>query len=236
METENQFTTTVQYRLIILISATGIALSVYDEANSLISTKKMEFGSPVPTSDEIIGLLSADSQINSSNVRVIVESDNYSFVPDAIFRPADAQILLGFEHKPEKSEKLLYSSVIAWSCVNVFSIQSAIYTALIKLFPNIEVEHHLSYVLTDKAIPQVADNLYIWVRNKKLDVVVFSNRELKLVNTYPYAAPEDFTYHTLNVIEQLALNINTCKVTLLNAEKRMELKAVLEKYVLVDSL
>jgi len=236
METENQFTTTVQYRLIILISATGIALSVYDEANSLISTKKMEFASPVPTSDEIIGLLSADSQINSSNVRVIVESDNYSFVPAAIFRPADASILLGFEHKPEKSEQLLYSSVIAWSCVNVFSIRSAIYTALIKLFPNTEVEHHLSYVLTDKVIPQNGNNLYIWVRNKKIDVVVLSNGELKLVNTYPYATPEDFTYHTLNVIEQLALNINTCKVTLLNAEKRMELKAVLEKYVVVDSL
>jgi hypothetical protein len=234
METENQFTTTVQYRLIILISTIGIALSVYDEANSLVSTKKMKFGSPVPTSEEIIRLLSSDSQMNFSNVRVIVESDNYSFVPDAIFRPADAQILLGFEHKPEKSEQLLFSSVIAWNCVNVFSIESAIYTALIKLFPNTEVEHHLSYVLTDKVIPQVVDNLYIWVRNKKMDVVVLSNGELKLVNSYLYATPEDVTYHTLNVIEQLALNVDTCKVTLLNTEKRTELKVVLEKYVSVS--
>jgi len=234
METENQQTNTVQYRLIMLISTTGIALSVYDETGSLISTKKMEFGSPVPTSDEIIGLLSADSKMNLSHVRLIVESDNYSFVPEAIFRPADATILLGFEHKPEKTEQLLYSSVVAWSCVNVFSILSTLYAALGRLFPNTEIEHHLSYVLTDKVIPQTGNNLYIWVRNKKLDVVVLCNGELKLVNSYPYATPEDFTYHTLNVIEQLALNVDTCRITLLNAEKRTELKAVLEKYVIVS--
>jgi len=63
---------------------------------------------------------------------------------------------------------------------------------------------------------------------------VLCNGELKLVNSYPYATPEDFTYHTLNVIEQLALNVDTCRITLLNAEKRTELKAVLEKYVIVS--
>lgn len=234
METENQFTTTVQYRLIILIGTTDIDLSVYDEANALISTKKLEFSSAVPGTDEIIRLLSSDSQMNFSTVRVIVVSDIYSFVPEAIFRPADAAVMLSFEHKPDKSQKLLYSSIVAWSCVNVFSIQLAIFTALNQLFPGTEVEHHLSYVLTDKVVPQSGNRLYIWVQSKKLDMVVISNGKLKLVNSFPYTTSEDFTYHTLNVIEQLALNVDSCAVTLLNAEKRMEVKAVLEKYVIVN--
>jgi hypothetical protein len=234
METANQFTTTVQYRLIILISSESIALSVYDSGNSLISTKKMEFSSPAPDLNEIKQLLSTDSQMNFEQVRIIAETDHFSLIPAAIFRPADASVLLNFGRKPEKAEHLLYSSVVAWDCVNVFSIREAVYAAFSQLFPTTEIEHHISYMLTDKIVPESGNKLYVWVRSKKLDVVVVCDGALMLANSYPYATPEDFCYHTLNVIEQLGLNVDVCRVILLNAEKRADLKEVLGKYVTVS--
>jgi hypothetical protein len=236
MDNDNPHLNKVQYSLIILISEMCISLSIYDDASSLVSTKRMEFSSSAPDSDEIAKLLNEAAQINYSHIRLIAESDNYSFVPITIFRAEDAQSLLNFVPKPDKIEWISYNTILAWSCVNVFSLRPAVHNALKRLFPHAEIEHHLSYMLTDKVRLQTGNKLYIWIRAKALDVISLENGKLKLVNSYPYSSAEDFAYHTLNVIENLALDVDKCNVTLLNSEKREGVKEVLEKYVIVNSL
>ena len=89
----------------------------------------------------------------------------------------------------------------------------------------------MSYFLTDKIKLRSETSVQIWVRPKVMDVVVIGGGNLQLINSFTYNTPEDFTYYTLNIFEQLSLDIESCKVKLYNTDGNYELQKLVQKYV-----
>lgn len=223
-----------QYSLSIRINSNGFSLTVTDESNTLLSSKKVPTILTTLPAEEINRLISGEIQLNYKNIRLIYESDNYLFVPSAIFRSNEADCYLNFQQKPDKNEIILYNTMAAWDIVNVFSIPATIQTAVNQLFPNTVIEQHLSHFLIEKVRNNHESAIYIWVRSKIMDVIVLKNGKLQLLNSFTYQTPEDFTYHTLNIAEQLSLSIEKCKVFLYSNEKKPELAKLLENYISVE--
>jgi hypothetical protein len=138
---------------------------------------------------------------------------------------------LHLENLIDKKDCIISNKITAWDTVNIFSLPINLKDALSQLFENITIEHHLSYFLTDKVKQRNETALYVWVRSKIMDVVVIINGNLHLINSYSYNTPEDFTYYTLNIFDQLSLDTDFCKVKLFNTEGSNELKKMIEKYV-----
>ncbi len=235
MELDTDSAINNQYGLSIRFNSDGFSLSIVDESKILLSTKSVSATIASLSSDDIITLVNKEININYSAVNLIYESDNYLFIPAPIFRSHEASDYLNLQQKIAKNEIALYNSLPIWDTVNVFTIPKALPTALNQLFPNTIIEHHISYFLTDKIKTQHENLLFIWTRPKMMDIVVFKNSRLQLLNSYAYQTAEDFTYHTLNVIDQLSVNAEKCKVKLFNAEKKPELKKTLEIYLAVNA-
>lgn len=220
-----------QYQLTIRLNPEGINISVFDESNELLSSKKVTTSLFSLSSDEIIRLINPETQLNYSSVSFICESDNYTFIPAPLFRKEEAADMLHFQSKPSKNDQNMLNRIPMWDTVNVFSIPKTVHTALKQLFPDAVIEHHLSYFLTECVKPQPENCVYIEVRSGMMDVVVICNGGIQLINSYSYNTPEDFTYYVLNLFDKLPLDTDNCSVVLFNSDKKPELQKTLELYL-----
>ncbi|MEI8085410.1 MAG: DUF3822 family protein [Paludibacter sp.] len=222
-----------QYSLSIRFNLDGFYLSVLDISNTLISAKKVSIPIYSTPKAEIAKIIEreADGLLDYQNIRLICELDGYIFVPNALFEKENEADYFLFEHKLDKNDCIISNNISSWETVNVFTIPISLKEALNQLFPNSIIEHHLSYFLTDKIKSRNEESVQIWVKSKIMDVVVITGGNLQLINSFSFNTPEDFTYYTLNIFEQLSLDIESCKVKLYNTEGNNELQRLLQKYV-----
>ncbi|MDR3654077.1 MAG: DUF3822 family protein [Paludibacter sp.] len=235
MEQNTTSTNNNLYSLSIRISSDGFSLSVFDESKLLLTFKKINISFGKLSIIEIVEIIKKETQLYYRNINLIYESDIYAIIPDSIFKPENASDFLYLQHEPVKNDQIISNSIPTWGVVNTFTIPDSIQNALHQVFPYTTIQHHLSFFLTDNIKMQSADCLYIWTRHKMMDIVVIKNGKLQLINSFSYQTPEDFAYFTLNVFEQLMLDIENCKVYLFNAETKTNIKKTLEEYLSVIS-
>jgi len=222
-----------QYSLSIRFSSDGFSLSIFDEFNSFLSTKKISVLLFSLSEEEIIQLIlqEPETQVSYRKIRLICESDVYTFVPVLVFKQEEARDLLCFQHKLDKKEVVLYNKLPKWEVVNIFSIPMVLYAALLRLYPDTPLEHQVSHFLTDYVNVRSESTVHLWVEPKRMDVVVIKNGNVALINSYTYQTPEDFTFYTLSLFEQLSLDSETCMIRLFNVDKKNQLQHYLQKYV-----
>lgn len=221
------------YNLSIRICLDGFSLYVYDQSKVLISFKNVAALLFSLSSEEIFKLLTEETLLNYKSVRLICESENYTFIPTLFFKSEEAIDYIQFQAKLPKSDQVIINRIPAWDTVNVFSIPKTLFSAITHVYPNAIIEHHISYFLSEWVKLQTDSIVYNWVRSNIMDIVVISNGALKLINSYKFITSEDFTYHTLDLYDKLSLDIENCKVVLFNTDKKPELQKTLEKYVTV---
>lgn len=223
------------YNLSIRMHSDGFSLSVVEDSGLLLSGKEVKTSLfSLPTS-EIAKILLAETEINYNKIKFICETDNYLFVPTTLFDANESSHYLSFQHKIHKNESILFNSIPAWDTVNVFSIPTHLKNAINSLFPDAVIEHQMSWLLSERVKMTQDDTINIWIRNKSMDLIVMKSGKLHLLNSFTQQAPEDMTYHTLNVIEQLSLDVENCKVFLHNADKSPDFEKLLSKYLQVMS-
>lgn len=222
-----------QYSLSIRFSSDGFSLLIYDELKRLLIAKKIPADLTSISYEDIIELLLEDVEtiLNIKKIRLIYESDTYAFVPASIFTTEHATDFLFFQDKLNKSDKISFNKLPNWGTVDVFAVPGVLIDAMAHLFPRLEIEHHLSWFLSEKIKSTGESCVQIWVRPKLMDVVVLTNGNIVLINSYDYSTPEDFTYFTLSIFQQLALNKEEYPVKLYNSDTCTELKQHLQKYL-----
>lgn len=223
------------YRLYLRMASDGFSLSVFDQANTLLSAKKVSAALYSLSLEELITLIETETTLNYQHIYIIVESELYTIIPDAIFRIDEATDFLQLEHKPTKTDSILFNKIPSMGIVNVFAIPGTLHNALTHLFPGEVIEHQISWFIADKVKIRNESCVYAWVRNKTFDVVAVKDGNLQLINSFSYLTPEDFSYFTLNIFDKLSLDIQECPVYLFNAGNKPELAKTLEKYALVKS-
>ncbi len=232
MEPTSDFTHSNQYSLSIRFSSDGFSLYVYDISNKPVSLKKTPLSLFSAREEEIIKLLSEQPEINLNfkKIRVIFDTEKYSVVPTSIYEEKNASDFLYMEHTADNSEILLANDILPWESTIIFTIPIKLRNAIKHFYPIVEIESHMSYFLTDIVRLQNENSIQIWVRAKQMDVVVLTSCNIKLINSYSYNTSEDFTYYTLSILEQLALDPHSCRVLLFNSTKKPELQRDILKY------
>ncbi len=113
----------------------------------------------------------------------------------------------------------------------MFAIPYALHGALTHLFSQTEIEHHLSWFITDKLSEQPKTGIDVWVRSNIMDVMAFKTGNILLINSFNYHTPEDFAYHFLHVMEQLEIDTEKSTFRLFNDKQKPELRKLMQKYI-----
>jgi hypothetical protein len=219
------------YILSIRISSDGFSLSVNEKTGLLLSTKNVAASVFSLSADDLIKILSNETQLNYEQIRIICESDTYIFIPTALFKPEEATDYINFQHKIPKNERIIVNKIPTWDTVNIFTLPANLVQAIQHVFPLLTIQHQMSHLLEDSVKPQPDNVLHIYIRSTMLDVIALKDGKPVLLNSFSYQTTEDFSYHALNVVEQLSLDMDKCKVYLYNVDKKPELAKVLGTYV-----
>lgn len=222
-----------QYSLSIRFSSDGFSLSVGDENDNRISTKRIPTSLFSLSAKDIGALLEKQEEIKYvyRNIRLVCEHDHYTLVPKVIFSPAEAVDMLYFQKTPDKNEHVLYNNVPSWDAVNIFSVPVELFKALSVAFPETSLEHHVCHLLNKQIKSRGGNSLHICVRAKTMDVAVIATGNLLLVNSFGFNTPEDLVYYTLSIFDQLSVDTEDCEVYLYNQAKQPEHVSNLRKYL-----
>lgn len=221
------------YSLSILFSADGFSFTIFDEFNYPLSTRKI-YASMTSLSSEQIGEVLKQQEelnVNYTTVQLICESDLYTVIPSAFFRPEEAKNYLQFQHELPTYETVIYNEIAECSVVSIFSIPKALKAALEMSYPTLQPQHQLSSILGLKTQMEAPLMMHVWMRFKKLDIVLFNNANLQLANCYPYNSPEDAVYYILNVFDKLQLDAQSCDLSISNLSMCPELEPLMKSYV-----
>jgi hypothetical protein len=233
MENIPDFIHNNKYSLSIRFSSDGFSLCIYDESTKILSGKNIPASFQSLNEDTIYGIITkeVETQLDFQNIRIICESDIYTLIPTAFFKPETATYFLHFEHTANKNETIFHNHLPAWGSTLITSLPSNLHNAIKKAYPNIPIEHHLTSFLTDNIQTLPESNISVWVRPKMLDVAVIKGRKIALLNSFSFNTPEDFTFHILNIFEHLALNTETCNVIIYNTDKNSKTIGLLQNYM-----
>lgn len=104
-----------------------------------------------------------------------------------------------------------------------------------RTFPTATVTHRLcpllSYLIT-KDHEMGAPGMYVNVRDNRIDVVYFSERGLRAVNTYDTPTPEDMLYYIMAVAKGCNMDINNDEMVICgDAAEAERLQASIRKYL-----
>ncbi|MDD3322512.1 MAG: DUF3822 family protein [Paludibacter sp.] len=233
MENTFEFIHNNQYSLSIRFYSDGFSFYAYDESAKLLSKKNILVSILSANENAIYQLVNSEieSQLAFKNIRLICESEKYTLIPTDLFTPETASDFLHFEHESEKNEKIIFSSIEEWDNTLVSSIPLHLHNAMEKLYPGINIEHHLFNFLTQEIKTYKKDGLHVLARAKILDILLLKNGRIELLNSFIYNTPEDFTYFVLNVFEKLSLDTETLQVCVYKLAKKTEIKELLNKYI-----
>lgn len=224
-----------QYDLLLIFNTEGVKMLIYNKLKILYSKRDFTFeGFYTASAEEIIQLLEGinELRLNFHSIRLICESERYTFVPLPFFKVADTKVFLEFQQLLTEKEVPLYNKIANREMVNIFSLAGGLHRAFVHLFPNIEIEHHQSYFITDimTKVSEV-DAVHLSVRKKSMDVIVLKNDGFQFLNSIEYHTPEDLTYFILNIYDQLNLNIDKDHLQLYNTQINDPIHKSLERYI-----
>lgn len=223
-----------QYSLSIRFTSDGFSLFIFDENQKLLSSKKTPADLFSLTEDKLFDLLANEKELslNFHSIRVVFETDIYSVIPKVLFDATNAKDMLTFQHAEANiADTILYNELLAWNAVLTFTIPKAINSAIRKILPEVDIEHHIIDFVNDEIALQNDSSIHIYVRNNRMDIIALKNGKLTLINTYDFSTKEDFLYYVMNIYEQLSLDSEKCNTSIYNANKKPELAELVGKYI-----
>ena len=223
------------FQLSIRIDPNGFSLSVFEREDSLISTNRIDKPLNSMSLSELLSVIQNEINLNVSSTRIIIESELYVIIPIDLFFKEEASDFLFLEHKPAKTDSILFNKIPELKIVNVFAVPGIVLEAFNQLLPNTPIEHHISQIITENVKSNSDNCVYCSVRKKKFDVVVTNDGKLQLINSFTFETTEDLVYYLLNMYEKLGLYTEKCPVYLLNVDENPDRKKMLEKYLIVKT-
>ena len=204
------------YILTVQLSFHGLSFCILDaERHKYISLASYTFQRNIKA-----GLIDQIEQVIESNdllkekfksSRVIVESPDFTFIPEPLFEKEKASLYLEFNNNVESDNTQIFSDkLINLEAYNVYAVPNMLVDAWQTYFPEAAVSHFLSSLIESlliryKNIP-VENRLFAYVRSHYFDIVFIDGNRLKYCNSFMYRSKEDLAYFLIFVFEQLQLN------------------------------
>jgi hypothetical protein len=220
--------------LSIRFSSDGFSLYIFDDNKQLISSKTIEFEMLKQTEDDLLNILdnTLELKLSFKSIQLIYETNQYSFIPDKLFDKENIRYFLHLQHPDsQKTEHFAYNQILAWDIYIAFAVPNNLYQVLLKILPDIELEHHIYTFVNEKIPIQKLSAVFVIDRNDTIDIIALEKGIFQLVNSYKYTSTETALYFILKVYEQLKLDVNQC-VTFLNTNKsNSSLELLIKTYI-----
>lgn len=228
------------YDLSIRIFPDGFSFVASEGGKVLICSTERGLGR-----SDVISLLRQEMQrlrIQATDFRknkLIVHAPVSTLVPDALYRPSDAQTWLRFFQTDIKEYNVVHEDkLLPFGCVNVYALSGGM-SAFVRSCSGFEVRHCLSHLLLESVLPfrqQEQSAVFLYAGPSMIDVAVLECGQLVLANSFRYTANSDVLYHLLNLYERFHLPPERTKCYLNSLENGQEMKGLLEQYIDVKTI
>ena len=197
----------IPYRLSIRFSPNGFSVFVCDVNEKVVaSVNKTYKHSSDNTNNLKEAILSIKPSLpNCQEVILICETEFYTLIPNSFFVADQAPDFLKLQHPDLPETYQVFShSLQNKDSVFIFAYDSGIVQTLTEIFPALKIEHQLTSSIEQ---PDHQNMISIWIREERMDCLVFHKGEIKLLNHYSYQTAEDIVYHALNIAYHLQFDI-----------------------------
>ena len=190
------------YSLSIRVFADGFSLFIHDENLGLSSFKHLQRNNS-DSQSEFTELFS-QKELNSSfsKTRLIIETGDYSLIPDQFGTDGKALLTLQHPYLPDDNSVII-NHIDGHGMSVIFTLQAEVLKAFRNIFPDIIPQLHLNTFLLQ---PPESGRVILWNRNREIDMILFHEGKLLLMNSFSISTFEDIIYYTLNLYREFGLN------------------------------
>jgi len=210
-----QRTRSSSYHFSVQADLNGYALCILDvETQKYLVLKQVGFDF-TQTSDSFLdrfyeAILNDDFFTQSyKSVHFMFVTENVTLVPAPLFDVQTISDYFDFNHQLGEFEELSYNRLNYADAYSVYTLPVYFSKMLNSLFPNAKIFHHSVPFIENFLLPKdltQSRSMGINIHANFFDVIVFDYKRLILYNTFHFVNEKDFTYHILNIYEQLKLN------------------------------
>jgi hypothetical protein len=169
-------------------------------------------------------------------IKIAYEGKKCTLIPAQLFDSHEMENYLRFTFQQNEEEQALSDHLLPMDSYQVYAIPVQILNIINHHFPSIKIVHFSSVLIESIWINYKnrinAHRVFIHVREKLFDLMIFDGRQMTYFNTFTFQNPEDVVYYLVFVLEQLNFNPENIPLVLLgNVEKSTGLFELLFKYV-----
>ncbi len=137
-------------------------------------------------------------------------------VPLAEFQEEDVEATYRFCFSQSESKRVFYDTVPAANVVLLFALPNDTCRTLDEIFPNVRYNASLTPVVqhfAKKATTLSADKrVFVNTHEGAIDLIVFSDKRLLMLNTYEVRTLADADYYLFNLLRHLAVDVSTTPI------------------------
>lgn len=156
-------------------------------------------------------------KINYPSVKLAIESNRSTLIPQRLYRSEDSQSYLEKIFGELDHQEVLADEIPGIDALNIYQIDQSIDQLLQGYFNNLKLLHLCTPILTSFrgiAEQQPGKNIFVYVLDKRMYIGYFDDRELIFFNSYSYRTAKDFIYYLLLVFDQFQLKPESIPVHL----------------------
>lgn len=175
------------------------------------------------------------ARIKYKSVTVIIASEFFTIVPQALFEASAATAILQFNTNINFEAAIVSKQVNSIESTIIQAVPVSMQNGLEKLFGEFQLLHHTAPLIIE-SMTQFKNShektLLAHVQNGHFELMVIENHKMIYFNSFQFVSTEDVVYYTLLVCETLKLNPEEITLKLCGEiEKKSAIYALLYKYI-----
>ena len=175
------------------------------------------------------------AKIKYKSVTLIVASEFFTIVPQALFESNAAESILRFNTNLNFDAEIFSKQINSIESTIVFALPTNMKKGLHNLFGEIKILHHVEPLIIESMTQFKNSNestLLAHIQNGHFELMAIANHKMIFFNSFKFVSTEDVAYYTLLVCETLKLNPEEITLKLCGEiEKKSAIYSLLYKYI-----
>lgn len=206
--------------LSVQVSLNGLCFLIRNEQTEILHHQEIQFPM-VYTPQEVLIEIKKHLADNATLFRgitqltLIHQNLLYSLVPKKFFEKDKMAQYLKLNAQIFETDNPAFDEIDSKELIVTYVPLTNVNNYFFELFGEFSFKHSITDFIEQKL--HAADQnqaMYVCMRSTYMDVLVFQNQNITLVNSFQYSCPEDFMYYLLFVAEQLQLDPETFQLFL----------------------
>ena len=160
------------------------------------------------TEDVLQQLFNTHHELEKSFYQVLIGYDypQSCLVSFKDYKHGDGNLLLNTMFGLDASSALISEPIAAWQLYNVYAVPAKVHECITKKFPTGKYWHQYTLSIKNTKVGNEGGSLLVDIRQDNFTVLVSSNNQLMLAQTFLYATPDDVLYYLLKICQQFGLD------------------------------